>query len=111
MDDYKTDLEGFKENVQFLNGCCLRHGDVADVSKIARLINWSGPSGDSTEYGIFQHEDKRFGVIVDSSDYTGHGCQCGSSCEFYDTLEDAIRLGLDPEGREKLGYPPVDAKE
>lgn len=97
-------LADFCENLNSLNRCCLRHGSVQDPQDVARVIKWSGPSSDSTEYGIFQLKTGAFGVLVESSDYTGHGCQCNSDVSIHDTLEDAIRLGLGSDGKEKLGY-------
>ena len=69
----KPDLQEFKDTIKFLNDCCLKHGAVADPEDVLRVIKWSGPSGDSTEYGLFQLKSKAFAVLVDSSDYTGHG--------------------------------------
>lgn len=69
----KDELKNFKDNLVFLNGCCLKHGAVADPEDVARVIKWSGVSGDSTEYGIFQLKSKAFAVLVEASDYTGHG--------------------------------------
>lgn len=75
MDDGadKPDLLEFREHIKFLNTCCLTHGAVQNPEDVERVIRWSGPSGDSTEYGIFQLRTKAFAVLVESSDYTGHG--------------------------------------
>lgn len=69
----KPDLTEFRDTVKFLNTCCLQHPGGLNPEEIERVIKWSGPSGDSTEYGLFQLKTKAFGVLVDSSDYTGHG--------------------------------------
>lgn len=69
----RDELTEFREHITFLNGCCLRHGAVQNPDDITRVIKWSGPSGDSTEYGLFQIRTGAFAVLVESSDYTGHG--------------------------------------
>ncbi len=46
-------------------------------------------------------KDGKFGVLEECEDYTGHGCQCSGSADIFDTLEKAMRLGLNAEDREK----------
>jgi hypothetical protein len=46
---------------------------------------------------------KGYIVAVESSDYTGHGCQCSGSAERFDSLSNALRLGLSPEEAELCG--------
>ncbi len=74
-------LDEFKKHIEYLNGCCLKHGAVANPADIARLIKWSvegseewGYSAqDCTVYAIFQIKSKAFCVLTESADYTGHG--------------------------------------
>jgi hypothetical protein len=42
-------------------------------------------------------------VAIESSDYTGHGCQCSGSAGRFATLDAALRLGLTREDAEMCG--------
>lgn len=44
-----------------------------------------------------------FIVAAESSDYTGHGCQCSGSAERFDSLDNALRLGLSDSDAELCG--------
>ena len=54
-----------------------------------------------------------FVVFEESEDYTGHGCQCGSSASEFPTLADALRLGVTEHDIPHLtwasGYAPAPA--
>src|SRR3990172_3380469 len=40
-----------------------------------------------------------FAVVYESEDTTGHGCQCSGDIGFYQTLDDALRLGVQSSDR------------
>ena len=69
----KRELEEFKKTLKELEGCCLAHPQDFAVDDVVEVVEWSGPSGDSTEYGLYKTAAGRFGVVIDYSDYTGHG--------------------------------------
>lgn len=46
---------------------------------------------------------KGYIVAIESSDYTGRGCQCSGSADRFDSLNDALRLGLSPDEAELCG--------
>jgi hypothetical protein len=47
--------------------------------------------------------DGRYLVVAESSDYTGHGCRCDGYADIYDTLEQAVNVGLTDEARRHYG--------
>lgn len=100
----------------YLQSCCL-HTPVwtpADVDRVLCSIwsEYSGQWADSTtpgEYGgwkggtesesytVARLRDGRFGLLSESEDYTGHGCQCSAATNVYATLNDLLRFGVDSE--------------
>lgn len=65
--------------------------------------DWSDgpkPCTDSQSYAVCKLRDGRYGVLLESEDYTGHGCQCSGSASVHDTLDDAIRFGLGQSERD-----------
>jgi hypothetical protein len=94
-----------------LTGCCLKHKDEnwkpGIVKKVIAWFDTASSYAYGTErsgYVVFKTSDKRFAVLSDSEDYTGHGCQCCSSLTIWDTLEEALRLGLSEDEKNKLIY-------
>lgn len=51
-------------------------------------------------FGVGKLADGRYVAIEESSDATGHGCQCSGSASIWPTLEQALTLGLSREYRE-----------
>ena len=97
-------LKPFIMWLTFLEGCCLNHPVNYATDQIKIVEVWcksenAGPSGG----GIFLLADGRWGALEESQNYTGHGCQCCSNVVFYDTREEAIRLGLTPDLAGRLG--------
>jgi len=50
-------------------------------------------SNDSCSFTLFEYKGIYY-IYSESSDYTGHGCQCSEDIEEFASLEDAVRLGL-----------------
>lgn len=59
-------------------------------------------STDSQSFTLFEYKGKYY-IYSESSDYTGHGCQCSEDIEEFPSLEDAVRLGLGDEQALALG--------
>jgi hypothetical protein len=97
-----------------LQDCCL-HSPVwtpVDVDKVLCSVHdadgeWrdSTPPADrwgawktgteSTSYTVVRLKDGRFGLLSESEDYTGHGCQCTAATNVYDSVNDLVRLGVE----------------
>lgn len=101
---------------RYLDGCCL-HQPVwtpVDVDQVlcsvwngdydggwqdckppaARYEAWKG-SSDSTSYTVVRLKDGRYGLLSESEDYTGHGCQCTSATDIYTSVADLLRYGVE----------------
>lgn len=106
--DFKVDgtADELQARIEWLAECCLEHPQ--DVPKIARVVGWHDNRGDhdatddGTEYALWETPDGKFAVLEAGEDYTGHGCQCGSSVQVFDTIDDAMKLGLGEAGRVHL---------
>lgn len=53
---------------------------------------------DSASYTVARLRDGRYGLLAESEDYTGHGCQCQASAAVYDGLDELLRMGVDDDG-------------
>lgn len=98
-----------------LLGCCLHNPTwtPVDVDKVLCSIwnryseEWqdcAAPEGqygawkdgtDSISYTVVRLKDGRFGLLSESEDYTGHGCQCGAATSVYGSLGDLLRFGIE----------------
>lgn len=50
---------------------------------------------ESSSYTVVQLKDGGFGLLSESEDYTGHGCQCGAATSTYSSLDDVLRFGVE----------------
>jgi hypothetical protein len=73
---------------------------VADGAEHVWAKSEQGDYAEGSSCAIGRTKDGRFVVVEESSDTTGHGCQCGASASIHDTLEEAVRLGLSQEWRD-----------
>jgi len=104
-------LAGLRSQFDMLESCCL-HDPKWHLAQVAGVIAavWSGdysepwqeldlaegkPSSDSESYTVVRLADGRFGLLAESEDYTGHGCQCGSSAVAFSTLPELLRYGVE----------------
>ena len=70
-------------------------GGWADCQPVAEHWgNWKN-STESSSYTVARLKNGRYGLLAESEDYTGHGCQCNSSTTAYDSLHDLLRLGVE----------------
>lgn len=69
-------------------------GGWRDCKAPAEYGNWKDGS-DSTSYTVVRLKDGRFGLLSESEDYTGHGCQCSAATNTYESLDDLLRLGVE----------------
>lgn len=98
-----------------LQGCCLHNpvwtpvdaaevlcsvwngdgsGGWADCKVPAEYGNWKDYS-DSTSYTVARLKDGRYGLLSESEDYTGHGCQCSAATNVYASVDELLRLGIE----------------
>lgn len=99
-------LENFKGNYSSLKGCCMEDpkGLFDKVIEVLYFI----PSIPDEEQGaaVCKLWDASYACFEEWQDYSGHGCQCGALVTGpFDTLEDAIRLGLGDDSRTILNIP------
>ena len=58
---------------------------------------------DSESETVVRLKDGRYGLLSESSDYTGHGCQCGASATAFATADELLKLGVvDEAAREAI---------
>lgn len=55
---------------------------------------------DSDSFAIVKLNTGKFLAMEEWSDTTGHGCQCDGAAKIFDTLQDAIDLGIGEDHRE-----------
>ena len=102
-----------------LLGCCL-HSPVwvpADVDRVlccvqgdqsgwARSAGWTASDSigdtDSQSYTVVRLKNSTFGLLAESSDTTGHGCQCNAATIAYDSIGDLLQLGIVEDGARDL---------
>lgn len=58
-----------------------------------------GSGWDNESFAIGLLSDGRYLVVMESEDSSGHGCRCSGSSSVHPTLDEALRLGLEPEQR------------
>lgn len=112
-----TDLTPKHLEIMFrqLQGCCLHDPVWTPVDAVRVLCSvqsdycgdgWKdctapdayGTFKDSTDtnsYTVVRLKDSRFGLLSESEDYTGHGCQCNAATGAYDSVSDLLRLGVE----------------
>lgn len=111
-----TELTAKHLEVMFrqLQACCL-HDPVwtpVDVDRVLCSVQsgygggWKdctapddyGTFKDGTEtssYTVARLKDGRLGLLAESEDYTGHGCQCNAATGAYESVSDLLRLGVE----------------
>lgn len=109
------DMAGLKDLFRFLDGCCLHEPDWGpdEVEEILLSVysdygnKWEiGPEncakdfgGDSESITVVKLKDGGgFGLLAESEDYTGHGCQCSSFTGIYTSLEELLTMGVPEDG-------------
>ena len=103
MSDYLDDL---RNTYRELAECCLHQPAWSpdDVAVVLAAV-WDGDtsagwergpkqSTESTAYTVVRLKDGRYGLLADSEDLTGHGCQCDSSALAYGSLDELLRMGI-----------------
>lgn len=55
-------------------------------------------AAESQSVTVVRLKDGRFGLLDESEDYTGHGCQCGASATAYASLPELQRMGVPEYG-------------
>lgn len=85
---------------------CGDHRDGTFSEKDLGEVVYYGDNGadEFESVAVFKAADGNgFIVALESSDYTGHGCQCSGSATRYDSLDNALRLGLSDSDAEMCG--------
>jgi hypothetical protein len=54
-------------------------------------------SSDGRTVTVVQLIGGRFGLLSESSDYTGHGCVCSAFTGVYGTVDELLQFGVDDE--------------
>jgi hypothetical protein len=50
---------------------------------------------ESSSYTVVRLRDGTLGLLAESEDYTGHGCQCSAAVSTYSSLADLQRFGVE----------------
>jgi len=56
--------------------------------------NWKGGT-ESSSRTVVRLKDGTLGLLAESEDYTGHGCQCSAAVSTYASLGDLLRFGVE----------------
>lgn len=85
--------------------CDDHRDDSIPESDLGEVVYYGDNGQDEFEsVAIFKAvEGTGYIVALESSDYTGHGCQCSGSATRFDTLGNALRLGLSADEAELCG--------
>lgn len=67
---------------------CVGYGDYYTEDRC------QGGYCDTESFAIGQIPTGQFLSVYESSDTTGHGCQCSGSCAIWPTLDQALKLGI-----------------
>lgn len=98
----ESEIEELKEHLEFLRTCCLEHPQDYDSSDVSEIIAFEEAPRDGHGGALYITKNGMYGVLNEWRDYTGHGCRCSSSVEFYANKDHAIRLGFTREMRKEL---------
>lgn len=84
---------------------CDDHRDDSIAESDLGEVIYYGDNGDNQfeSVAVFKALSGGYIVAAESSDYTGHGCQCSGRASRFDTLANALRLGLSPDEAELCG--------
>jgi len=67
-------VDEFKEEMKFLEGCCLNHPADYKIDEIESVKHWvQSVPDEEAGYALFRLKDGRWGAMEESQDYTGHG--------------------------------------
>ncbi len=107
------DLKDLEQMFIDLRRCCL-HEPIwtpVDCRKVVAHV-WSGEyeggwvtgspgsktCSESRSFTVVQFHNGEYGLLYESEDYTGHGCQCDAGTSAYKTLDELLRYGVDSDG-------------
>jgi hypothetical protein len=101
-----ADLKAFKDEYHSFSGCCLDEATRHRVDHSVALYAFepSEPDGDPGG-ALTKLDDGTWAAFEESQDYTGHGCQCGSTSSVHSTRAEAIKFGLGRELCDILSIP------
>jgi hypothetical protein len=94
MSNSNSTLEEVRDHFRMLQQCCLHIGSSLSAEDIVAVHGKQGDDFGRTEASRatwVEFADGRHGVIYDSEDFTGHGCMCSSSLEYFDDSASARR--------------------
>lgn len=100
-----TDKDAALATFQQATQCSDHRDDSFSESDLGDVLFYGDNGADEfSSVAVFKAADGN-GVIVaiESSDYTGHGCQCSGSAERFTSLDNALRLGLAADDAELCG--------
>lgn len=97
-------IYGFRQFTQGIQSCCLTLPEEGILDHVENVEAWLESENEGAEGGALARlNDGRWLTLVESQDYTGHGCQCSGSMSIWPSREEAIRMGLTEEVRLRLG--------
>jgi hypothetical protein len=105
VSDIKTqDVRGMAlSTFQNATQCGDHRDDSISEAELGDVLYYGDNNADEFESAAVFRAGDEFVVAVESSDYTGHGCQCSGSATKFKLLDDALRLGLSESEAELCG--------
>ena len=77
---------------------------LEDFSPVAFVFE-DGSWGPEHDMCILMAEDfgnRKYAVLIEMEDTTGHGCQCDATLTFHDSLDEAMLLGVTRDYRKEI---------
>jgi hypothetical protein len=100
----KTEVRGWAlSTFQNATQCSDHRDDSISESELGDVLYYGDNGGDEFESAAVFRAGDEIVVAVESSDYTGHGCQCSGSATRFKLLDTALRLGLSESEAELCG--------
>ena len=107
-EQYEAILQFGLDNMKY---CAhISQDDIDRLNAPGHEVIWAYNSGWYTERDMsaLVKIDGGYAVFHEGEDYTGHGCQCNGDVVYFKTLDEAIRLGLTDEDRDRYFRKPEE---
>lgn len=70
----KPTVDELFDRMESLTGCCLHRASIPPKPDVAEVLRMADDEQDESEsFWLFRFHDGRYGVLQETSDYTGHG--------------------------------------
>jgi hypothetical protein len=104
------DLEAFISDYRYLlaDGSAVYYAgsgqapEAAGLASLEAFSAWEGDCAEEDVWALLRLVDGRYAVLCASCDTSGYDCIGSVDWNYYERFEDAVKLGLDENGRKRL---------